>query len=252
MACAAGSFHAVCGVARRRTSGKGWNCVHFPSIADKSLVNVPSCVQRTSVTATVTCLFCRAIPVIAEPAPQSPPWSMLYIVPAQPLPAGLNFTIMRSGPSVPCQSPARSCACSGAARINPRRAKPSVLTVTPTILTRPRPSRYSCGMSVAAHLGIALDEYDARIRTFIPDYDEMIAAGAASVPTRSRVIVDLGVGTGALAARCLTSAPRASIVGIDADSSILELASRRLGRRARLLTGSFLSVDFPRCDAIVE
>ena len=106
-------------------------------------------------------------------------------------------------------------------------------------------------MSVAAHLGIALDEYDARIRTFIPDYEEMIAAGAACVPSRARVIVDLGVGTGALAAGCLTSAPNAAIVGIDVDEAILELASRRLGRQALFLTGSFLTVDFPRCDAVV-
>src|ERR1051326_7950898 len=106
-------------------------------------------------------------------------------------------------------------------------------------------------MGVSAHLGIALGEYDARIRTFIPDYEEMLVVGAAAVPSRARTIVDLGVGTGALAARCLKRARRASIVGIDADPAILNLAARRLGRGAQLIADSFLRAALPRCDAMV-
>jgi len=106
-------------------------------------------------------------------------------------------------------------------------------------------------MSVAAHLGIALDEYDVRIRTFIPDYQEMIAAGGACVPPSARTIVDLGIGTGALAQRAVASARRATVVGIDADPGILQLAGRRLGARARLIHASFLRADLPRCDAVV-
>ena len=53
-------------------------------------------------------------------------------------------------------------------------------------------------MSVATHLGIDLAEYDARIRSFIPDYEEMLAVAAAAVPAQARTIVDLGIGTGAL------------------------------------------------------
>ena len=55
-------------------------------------------------------------------------------------------------------------------------------------------------MSVAAHLGIRLSEYDRRIRTFIPRYEEILDAAAASVVPKARTIVDLGIGTGALAA----------------------------------------------------
>jgi len=106
-------------------------------------------------------------------------------------------------------------------------------------------------MGVAAHLGIALDEYDARIRTFIPDYEEMLAAGAACVPAGARTIVDLGVGTGALALRARRFARRSTIVGVDNDAAILDAARRRLGPRARFVTGSFLSLDLPRSDAIV-
>jgi ubiquinone/menaquinone biosynthesis C-methylase UbiE len=104
---------------------------------------------------------------------------------------------------------------------------------------------------VAAHLGIELQEYDARIRTFIPDYEAMLDAAAASVPADARTIVDLGTGTGALAQHCLEQARRASIVGIDADAGILQIAAKRLGNRARLVCGSFVRTALPAADAVV-
>lgn len=106
-------------------------------------------------------------------------------------------------------------------------------------------------MGVASHLGIRLTEYDQRIRTFIPDYEEMLAVAADAVPRRTRSMVDLGTGTGALARRCLEHAPRARVLGIDADAEILKLAARRLGGRARLLCGSFTRAPLPACDAVV-
>jgi len=105
-------------------------------------------------------------------------------------------------------------------------------------------------MSVATHLGISLDEYDARIRTFIPNYEEMLDAAGAAVPPDARLIVDLGTGTGALATRCLARAPRARLVAIDADPEILQVASTRLGSRARVVAESFLSVAVPACDVV--
>lgn len=106
-------------------------------------------------------------------------------------------------------------------------------------------------MSVATHLGIKLSEYDARIRTFIPDYEEMLDVAAEAIPAQVRTIVDLGIGTGALAARCSSKAKRARIVGIDVDAEIIKLAKRRLGRRATFLSGSFLGTEIPPCDAVV-
>jgi tRNA (cmo5U34)-methyltransferase len=106
-------------------------------------------------------------------------------------------------------------------------------------------------MSVASHLGIELSEYDARIRTFIPAYEEMLAAAADVVPPSARRIVDLGTGTGALAARCLRRAPNARVIGIDADPAILALAARRLGSRGEFVTGSFLRLPIPACDVAV-
>jgi ubiquinone/menaquinone biosynthesis C-methylase UbiE len=106
-------------------------------------------------------------------------------------------------------------------------------------------------MGVATHLGIDLADYDARIRTFIPDYDVMLDEAAATLPRTVRTIVDLGTGTGALAARCLTRVPRARIVAIDEDADILEAARRRLRGRASFLVGSFLRVPLPPCDSVV-
>jgi SAM-dependent methyltransferase len=113
-------------------------------------------------------------------------------------------------------------------------------------------------MSVSTHLGIALPEYDRRIRSFIPFYGEMLDAAAGVlriVPSLEPTIVDLGIGTGALAACCLAIIPRARIVGLDADPEILALARRRLARRARgrlmLQHANFLDADIPRCEAIV-
>lgn len=112
-------------------------------------------------------------------------------------------------------------------------------------------------VSVAAHLKIRLSEYDRRIRTFIPDYQELVdvTAGAVALARkRAPVIVDLGVGTGALAARCLAVAPRALVYGIDADPDMLAVAERRLGgkgRRHRFIHGDYSRTPLPKCDAIV-
>jgi tRNA (cmo5U34)-methyltransferase len=104
---------------------------------------------------------------------------------------------------------------------------------------------------VAEHLGIRLSEYDDRIRTFIPHYEEMLDAAASAVGRGARRVVDLGVGTGALSARVLTQARGAAIVGIDEDEAILDLAARRLGARAALRCDSFLEAPFPAADAFV-
>jgi tRNA (cmo5U34)-methyltransferase len=106
-------------------------------------------------------------------------------------------------------------------------------------------------MGVASHLGIDLTEYDSRIRTFIPHYEEMLDVAASSIPPRARTLVDLGVGTGALSSRCLATARAATAVGIDVDPEILALAKRRLGERAAFITGSFLRAPLPSCDAVV-
>ncbi|HWW86095.1 MAG TPA: class I SAM-dependent methyltransferase [Vicinamibacterales bacterium] len=106
-------------------------------------------------------------------------------------------------------------------------------------------------MGVASHLGIDLGDYDTQIRAFIPDYDEMLDVAAAAIDPRVRTLVDLGIGTGALSARCLKAAPSARVVGIDADAGMLQLATKRLDGRATLVRDTFFHAEFPACDALV-
>jgi trans-aconitate methyltransferase len=104
---------------------------------------------------------------------------------------------------------------------------------------------------VARHLGIDLREYDARIRTFIPGYESMLDAAAAALHGDERVIVDLGIGTGAMTERCRRRIPGAKFVGVDEDAGMLRAAAARLGRNLTLIEGSFGRVALPRGDAFV-
>jgi SAM-dependent methyltransferase len=112
-------------------------------------------------------------------------------------------------------------------------------------------------MSVASHLAISPAKYDARIRSLIPLYDELIAEAARALGHASRpvrTIVDLGIGTGALAQACLSQASGARIWGIDADADMMAIARtrlRRLARRVTMTTGSFRDAALPSCDAVV-
>lgn len=112
-------------------------------------------------------------------------------------------------------------------------------------------------MGVAAHLHIDVREYDAKIRTFVPHYESMldeVAAVLGALKARAPHVVELGVGSGALAARCLERWPRARLTGIDADPEMLARATRRLapfGSRATLVVGDFATSPLPRCHAVV-
>lgn len=112
-------------------------------------------------------------------------------------------------------------------------------------------------MSVASHLAVSPAKYDARIRSLIPLYDELISEVARALDYAShpvRTIVDLGIGTGALARACLARVPAARVWGIDADEQMMAVARTRLGqlsRRVTMTSGNFLDEALPPCDAIV-
>src|SRR4051812_25804986 len=110
--------------------------------------------------------------------------------------------------------------------------------------------------SVESHLAVRPDAYDAAIRRFVPGYEAMLAElvdGLARALARvpAPVVLDLGAGTGALAARVLARLPAARIILLDADAAMLAQAEARLAdHRARieLRRGSFLDA-LPACDA---
>lgn len=80
--------------------------------------------------------------------------------------------------------------------------------------------------------------YREAVRAAIPDYDafqDAIAAAGAS--PRARRILDLGVGTGETARRCLAEHPGAELVGLDASPAMLEIAGSELGDGVDLRVG---------------
>jgi ubiquinone/menaquinone biosynthesis C-methylase UbiE len=110
-------------------------------------------------------------------------------------------------------------------------------------------------VGAAAHLGIQLADYDRRIRTFIPHYEEAIDIAAGTIAPRHAGrrgldVTDLGTGTRALAARVLAAVPQARITGIDADAAILGVARRRLRGRLTTVVANFLTAPIAPTDAI--
>lgn len=108
-------------------------------------------------------------------------------------------------------------------------------------------------MGAATHLGIRPGEYDKLIATLIPYYTGLIDAAADAVDTLARTspaVVDLGTGSGALAQRILRVRPKARLIGIDTDASMLSAASRRLRGKIQAIEDNFEQIRIPRCDVV--
>ena len=109
---------------------------------------------------------------------------------------------------------------------------------------------------VAGHLGVAADEYDRAIRTFIPHYDTMLGTIVhwleTSIPADAQV-VDLGAGTGVLSAAILDALPAVRVQLVDTDPNMLEAAAVRCQEhdgRFELRRALFQD-ELPRCNAVV-
>jgi tRNA (cmo5U34)-methyltransferase len=103
---------------------------------------------------------------------------------------------------------------------------------------------------VLDHLGLQAQEYDAAIRTYIPQYEQMVAT---VVGLARGDVIDLGTGTGALGAAILDAHPTARVKLVDIDPAMLEAAGARVARhsdRAELVHASF-DAALPPCDAVV-
>jgi tRNA (cmo5U34)-methyltransferase len=109
---------------------------------------------------------------------------------------------------------------------------------------------------VAGHLGVAADDYDRTIRTFIPEYERMLGTIVAWLDGHVRpdgLVVDLGAGTGGLSAAILDALPDVRVQLVDVDPNMLEVAAARCAShdgRFELRLGRFDDA-LPRCDAVV-
>src|SRR5689334_19055201 len=112
------------------------------------------------------------------------------------------------------------------------------------------------GHSVERHLGLKVEDYDREIRRLVPHYDELVAEGMVLlrglVAPDARVL-DLGSGTGRLAAAVLEGVPGATVVLLDVDAKMLDQARLRLASAADRVTFAHASFfdPLPRCDAVV-
>ena len=109
---------------------------------------------------------------------------------------------------------------------------------------------------MAGHLGVAADDYDRTIRTFIPNYERMVATVVhwldGHVPANG-LVVDLGAGTGALGAAVLEALPDVRVELVDIDPNMLEVAATRCAAHAgrfRVRHSRFQD-ELPRCHAVV-
>ena len=110
--------------------------------------------------------------------------------------------------------------------------------------------------SVADHLHVKITDYDRFIRTVIPGYDAMRAVQlkllAGRLPANGRVL-DLGGGTGALAAAVAEKFPEVDVEIWDTDPAMLAVARERcakFGGRVTTIERSFAE-PLTECDAVV-
>lgn len=110
--------------------------------------------------------------------------------------------------------------------------------------------------SVQGHLRLRASEYDDLIRRLVPAYPAMrtvqLELLALSIPAAGGRVLDLGGGTGALAAAVAERFPGAAVEIWDIDPEMLKIARERcapFGGRIQCVEGSFTG-PLPECDAV--
>ncbi len=111
--------------------------------------------------------------------------------------------------------------------------------------------------SVSGHLQVDIAEYDRRIRELVPAYTAMRAVHLDLLAALGRKpverVLDLGGGTGSLAAAVLEAFPQATVEIWDTDPEMLAAAATRcapFGARAQRVERSFAE-PLPACDAVI-
>jgi len=101
--------------------------------------------------------------------------------------------------------------------------------------------------SVAQHLHVHVGDYDAQVRRLVPHYEEALGEVIEAMsPKPPSSVLDVGCGTGALAAMLAQRFSTARVTGLDVDASMLEQARARLtafGERCSFVNGRFLEAS---------
>ena len=110
--------------------------------------------------------------------------------------------------------------------------------------------------SVEGHLKLDIGDYDRLIRQLVPAYAAMrpihLDLLALALPKGEGLVLDLGGGTGALAADILERFPKVSVEIWDTDPAMLAVAKgrcARFGSRVRLVERSFTE-PLTACNAV--
>ncbi len=111
--------------------------------------------------------------------------------------------------------------------------------------------------SVQNHLDVSAGDYDRRIRALVPAYDEMRSVQlellASALPAGAGTVLDLGGGTGSLAAAIAQRFPDVAVHLWDTDPHMLSVARERcasFGERIEFHRRSFTE-PLPPCAAVV-
>lgn len=86
--------------------------------------------------------------------------------------------------------------------------------------------------SAAGYFGSVAGHYDAVVRRVIPDYDAMARRLLDEVPAGARRVLELGCGTGQLAAALARREPGVELTLVDAAPEMLEATRARLAEAA--------------------
>ena len=101
-------------------------------------------------------------------------------------------------------------------------------------------------------------EFDRIIVTLIPEYRRMVEALVAAVPFGHSAplrVIDLGCGTGTVAAYVLEAFPNAQVTCLDLAENMIAMAKVKLARYplVRYLVGDFIAFDFDgKYDVVVS
>lgn len=112
--------------------------------------------------------------------------------------------------------------------------------------------------NIKQHFEDEAREFDRLIVTLIPEYSRMVEALVSSFPFERSApvrVIDLGCGTGTVAARVLQIFPNAQVTCLDLAENMIEMAQSKLARhpQVRYTQGDFNAFKFDRdFDAVVS